>query len=289
MKIIQILNNNVALVKKGNNELIIYSKGISFRKKAGQLVNENEIEKTYVLDSNDVLEHFSYLLSNTNEDYLNIVNEIVAYGEIILQEKANDYIYLTLLDHIDFALKRAKKKEFIYSPLIWEVKKFYPQHFHIGLHALELLSKNFNVIFPDDEAVSIALHFVNLQSSSSKLKETMQTMEILKEIVLLIENHYNLELDENSINYMRLMTHLRYFLQRIKLGSQNETNEEDEFYNQIKILYPKAYKCTLKIIKHIEKSFEVKLPVYEETYLTFHIHRVTNRKEKEQVNEISKV
>lgn len=122
MKISQILNNNVALVKKGNNELIVYSKGIAFKRKAGQLIDEEDIEKTYVLDSHDMLEHFSYLLTNTNEEYLNIINEIVAYGEIILQQKANDYLYLTMLDHVDFALKRAKKNQFIYSPLIWEVK-----------------------------------------------------------------------------------------------------------------------------------------------------------------------
>uniref|UniRef100_UPI00336A9475 CAT RNA binding domain-containing protein n=1 Tax=Enterocloster aldenensis TaxID=358742 RepID=UPI00336A9475 len=51
MKISQILNNNVAVVKKGGSELIVYSKGISFRKKAGQSIGEDEIEKTYVLDS----------------------------------------------------------------------------------------------------------------------------------------------------------------------------------------------------------------------------------------------
>ena len=52
------------------SELIVYSKGISFRKKAGQSIGEDEIEKTYVLDSNEMLEHFSYLLANTDEEYL---------------------------------------------------------------------------------------------------------------------------------------------------------------------------------------------------------------------------
>ena len=99
MKISQILNNNVAVVKKGGSELIVYSKGISFRKKAGQSIGEDEIEKTYVLDSNDMLEHFSYLLANTDEEYLNIVNDVIASGEQLLGQKANDYLYLTLLDH----------------------------------------------------------------------------------------------------------------------------------------------------------------------------------------------
>ena len=142
---------------------ILNNKGISLRKKAGQSIGDDEIEKTYVLDSNDMLEHFSYLLANTDEEYLNIVNDVIASGEQLLGQKANDYLYLTLLDHIDFALKRAGKGRFIRSPLTWEVKKFYPGHFQIGLHALKLIKERFHVEFPEDEAVSIALHFVNLR------------------------------------------------------------------------------------------------------------------------------
>ena len=52
MKVSQILNNNVAVVKRGSNEVIVYSRGISFKKKVGQTITESEIEKTYVLDSN---------------------------------------------------------------------------------------------------------------------------------------------------------------------------------------------------------------------------------------------
>lgn len=33
MKVSQILNNNVAVVKRGKNEVIVYSRGISFKKK----------------------------------------------------------------------------------------------------------------------------------------------------------------------------------------------------------------------------------------------------------------
>ncbi|MDX5716890.1 CAT RNA binding domain-containing protein, partial [Clostridioides difficile] len=48
MKIIQILNNNVALVKRGKNEIIVFVKGIGFKKRVGQVINENEIERTYI-------------------------------------------------------------------------------------------------------------------------------------------------------------------------------------------------------------------------------------------------
>ena len=279
MKISQILNNNVAVVKKGGSELIVYSKGISFRKKAGQSIGEEEIEKTYVLDSNDMLEHFSYLLANTDEEYLNIANNVIAFGETLLGQKANDYLYLTLLDHI--ALKRAGKGQFIRSPLTWEVKKFYPKHFQIGLHALNLMNQRFDVGFPEDEAVSIALHFVNLQSEGHDLKETIEAMQVLKDILSIIQYHYSLRLDESSVNYMRLITHLQYFIQRLQTGQVFEDNDK-ALNSQVRVLYPRAYECAVKIRAYIKDSFKMELTIDEETYLILHIHRVADRNEKKE-------
>ena len=281
VKISQILNNNVAVVKKGGSELIVYSKGISFRKKAGQSIGEEEIEKTYVLDSNDMLEHFSYLLANTDEEYLNIANNVIAFGETLLGQKANDYLYLTLLDHIDFALKRAGKGQFIRSPLTWEVKKFYPKHFQIGLHALNLMNQRFDVGFPEDEAVSIALHFVNLQSEGHDLKETIEAMQVLKDILSIIQYHYSLRLDESSVNYMRLITHLQYFIQRLQTGQVFEDNDK-ALNSQVRVLYPRAYECAVKIRAYIKDSFKMELTIDEETYLILHIHRVADRNEKKE-------
>lgn len=281
MKISQILNNNVAVVKRGNNEVIVYAKGVAFKKKAGQTISENEIEKTYVLDSNDMLEHFSYLLSNSDEKQISFINDLIAYGENLLQEKSNDYLALTLLDHISFALKRAAKGQYIRSPLTWEVKKFYPQHFQIGIYALEQIKERFSVDFPQDEAVSIALHFVNLQENKNHLDETIQAMETLRDILSIIQYHYNIQLDEASMHYMRLVTHLQYFVSRIL--NCKIYNENDKALNeQIKMLYPKAYDCVKKIKRYIEETYPCTLTIDEETYLMLHIHRVTMREEKEE-------
>lgn len=279
VKICQILNNNVALVKKGKSEMIVYSKGIAFRKKTGQSIREDEIQKTYVLDSNDTLEHFSYLLANTDADYLKIVNDIVAYGEKMLEKKANDFLSLTLLDHIDFALKRARKKQFIRSPLLWEVQKFYPKHFQIGKYALDKMNKYSENTFPEDEAVSIALHFVNLESDSSHLKETMQAMEVLKDMLSIIQYHFQMQLDESSLDYMRLITHLQFFIGRLQKERIYDDMDKD-LNTQIRGMYPMAYECVSKIRGYVKKTFQIELTIDEETYLILHIHRVTQRNKK---------
>ncbi|MEG0669143.1 MAG: PRD domain-containing protein [Clostridium sp.] len=280
MKVSQILNNNVAIVKRGNNEVIVYATGVAFKKKVGQIITEAEIEKTYVLDSNDMLEHFSYLLSNTDESEIIMINDIIEYGENLLNEKVSDYLSLTLLDHINFALKRAEKGQFIRSPLTWEVKKFYPKHFEIGIYALNQINKKYNMDFIEDEAVSIALHFVNLQQGKSNLNETIQNMETLRNMISIIQYHYGMKIDESSLNYMRLITHLQYFIHRIQSGKTYNDNDSD-LNVQIKTLYPEAYECIKKIKLYVKEQFNCDFSIDEETYLMLHIHRVTSRNKSE--------
>lgn len=279
MKISQILNNNVAIVKRGSNEIIVYSKGIAFKKKAGQDILSDEIQKTYVLDSHDKLEHFSYLLSNTKDEYLQMVNQIIAYGEDILKIKVADYLYLTLLDHMDFTIKRIKKNQFIKSPLCWEVKKFYPDHYQIGLYAVSLIQDHMQIDCPADEAVAIALHFINLQNDAANTGNQVRIMEAVRDILAIIQYHFHISFDEDSMNYMRLVTHLQYFTARVSKQDVYDSNEQ-ELNHQIKSLYPEAYGCVNKIRVYVRNEFQSELTNDEETYLMLHIHRVTQREER---------
>jgi beta-glucoside operon transcriptional antiterminator len=278
MKILQLLNNNIALVDRGGNEVIVYAKGLAFRKKVGQRISEDEIEKIYVLDSTDRLEHFSYLISQTDDDVLVFVNDLVDYAEKTLTKKASDYLYLALLDHVSFAIKRAKEGQFIRSPLAWEVRKFYPQHFAVGLEAVKMMSQRFNLEFPEDEAVSIALHFVNMQENANKLGEKLEDMDVLNDMLNIIKYHFKIVFDEDGLSYSRLVTHLQFFIER--LHTARAYNDVDtEFNNHVKSLYPEAYAAVEKLEIYVLGRFKQTMTDDEKTYLTLHINRVTNRKD----------
>ncbi|MGX7173187.1 PRD domain-containing protein [Enterococcus ratti] len=281
MKIKKIINNNVALIDRGGNELIVYMTGIAFKKKIGQRIDDSEIEKTYVLDSKDRLEHFSYLLSHSDDKLISLVNELVHSWEKESGKKANDYLYLALLDHLTFALKRSKKGQYIRSPLFWEVKKFYPVYYKIGLEALNKLEKYFNYSFPTDEAVSIALHFVNLQEKHVDFDEQIEDMKALRDILNIIKYHFHLAIDEDSINYMRLVTHLQYFIERLR-KQQVYVENESQLFEQVKKLYPKAYTAVEKIEIYVKETFNMYLSKEEYTYLMVHVNRVAERGEKNE-------
>ena len=280
MKILQILNNNVALVQRGRLEIIVVSKGVSFRKKIGDSIESKDIDKIFVPDSNDVLENFSYLLSNTKQEIIDATLKIIEYAEKNINEKINDYLYLTLLDHIDYALKRAKNKQFIKSPLVWEVRKFYPKHYEVGMNALDIIHKETGIEFPEGEATSIALHFINLQESQVDVKDVIKAMETVNDILTIIRVHFQIQFDENSMNYNRLVTHLQYFAQRMSSGDIY-ASEDNELYKQVRSIHPQAFLCVEKIKVFLKKQFNRMLTQDEETYLMLHIHRVTQRNERE--------
>jgi beta-glucoside operon transcriptional antiterminator len=276
MKIRQILNNNVALVQRGELDLIVLSNGLSFRKKVGDLLSIDEVDKVFVPDSSDVLENYSYLLSNVSQEILDATKRIILLVEAELEELVNDYLYLTLLDHIDYSLKRAEKGQYIVSPLAWEVRKFYPKQYALSKQALRIIFEETGIDFPESEAVSIALHLINLQETKVSIEDTMKEMKLIGDVLTIIKMHYQIQLDEGSMNYNRLVTHLRYFAQRVANG-EIYSSQETELNKQIRMMYPQAFLCVQKINKYLDQQYQKQLTQDEETYLMLHINRVAQR------------
>lgn len=139
----------------------------------------------------------------------------------------------------------------------------------------------YKIDFPDDEAVSIALHFVNIQEDKSHLDENIDDIAVLKNILNIIQFQYATTFDESSMNYMRLVTHLQYFIERLRRKKLYGDNDVTLYETVIK-LYPKAYKTVEKIENYIDKKFHQRLSKDEYTYLMIHINRVTERKDREK-------
>jgi len=278
MKIKQILNNNTILIKKGSNELIGLSKGIAFKKKVGAIIKEEELEKIFVLETASMLEHFSFQLSKCDPEYILIVKAMVEYAKEIYGLKVSDYIYLTLLDHIDFTIQRVKTGKLFSSPLQWEVKRFYQKEYLIGIWSVRFLREKTGLLIPEEEAIPIALHFINSQSDKNNMPETVQIVKIIDDIMTIVRYEFKREFQTDCFFYSRFITHLHYFAQRILNGSLHaESMGENEIYMQIKGLYPAAFQCVQKIKIYVYGNYELSISENEEIYLTIHIQKLTER------------
>ncbi|WP_373135378.1 PRD domain-containing protein [Enterococcus durans] len=279
MKIKKFLNNNVVLLKKGSNEIIGFSTGISFKKKTGDDVEESDFEKIFVLDTHAMLEHFSYQLSKCDPKYVKLVTQIVEYAKQNYHLRVNDYIYLTLLDHIDFTVRRLRENMVFKSPLQYEVRRFYPDEYAIGVYAVQLLERELDLEIPTEEAISIALHFVNIQSTKRDMTVTNKITKFIEDVLTIVRYEYTQSFDENSFHFSRFVTHLHYFAQNV-INHTMPSYEQTDLFEQVEKMYPKAFHCVGKIKIYIKNTYNITISENEEIYLTLHIQKLTEQIKK---------
>lgn len=279
MKIDKVINNNlIRAFDENNKEVLVMGCGLGFQKKIGQLVDKSKIEKIYFLDNKNDSNRLMTLLSEIPLEIIQASNEIISYAKYSLGRKLNDNIYISLTDHISFAIERAKQGINFKNALLWEIKRFYNHEFLIGREAIQIIKKRLGVDLPEDEAASIALHIVNAQLNSTNMNETLDITKMIQNTINIVKYHYKLDLDEYSIHYERFITHLKFFSQRIFSGKVIH-EEDSNLCELMKKRYKEAYECVYKIEKYINKEFNHDLTEEERMYLAVHINRVTKQNE----------
>ena len=276
MKIAKVINNNViSVIDAHKKELVVMGRGIAFQKRPGDLVDESKIEKTFKLDNKDVSEKFKTLLYDVPMEYMDVSDRIISYAKERLGKKLNDSIYVSLTDHITFAIERSQKGLIISNPLLWEIKRIYADEYAIGLKAITKIQEMLGITLPQDEAGFIAMHIVNAELNE-EMPNVVNMTKLIQDILNIVKYHFKIELDEESLNYFRFLTHLKFFAQRLYTDSPYN-NEDDFLYEMVKEKQKEAFACVLKIRDFIEKTHNHQLTKEEMAYLTIHIERVVNR------------
>ncbi|WP_208559552.1 BglG family transcription antiterminator LicT [Marinilactibacillus kalidii] len=275
MKIEKVLNNNVVLAfNESKQEMVVMGRGIAFQKHAGDEIELDKIEKTFIPEGQDVMEHLLSLYRDIDPDILEIATNVIKYAQGILRTRLSNHIYLTLPDHLSYAISRAKEGLDIKNPLTWEIKRFYKVEYEIGLKAIELVEKNLSIQLPESEAAAVALHIVNARQDEQDLQVTIRMTEMVQDILNIVSYYYGKTFNEESFQYTRFITHLQYFARRLLQQERKET--EDTFlYEQVKSKYEKAFKCTERINEYLLNTQGAALTKDEQLYLAIHIQRVT--------------
>ena len=125
MIIEKVLNNNVvaSIDPKTNKEIILLGCGIAFNKKIGQEVDESKIEKTFILDDKTLGNKFKKLINQIPDGVFQLSHEIIAHANKNLNSKFDKQIYISLSDHIAFAIKRYKKNINIKNDVLNEIRR----------------------------------------------------------------------------------------------------------------------------------------------------------------------
>ncbi|WP_342462102.1 PRD domain-containing protein [Bacillus sp. FSL K6-0046] len=277
MIISKVINNNVvSAYDDEQHELVIMGRGIAFQKKSGDPIDEERIEKVFSIQNKDISEKFKTLLYDIPIEYMQVCEAIIDHARTTLNKNLNDSIYVTLTDHITFAIERHQKGMDIKNALLWEIKRLYKEEFMCGVEAIRIIQDKLNIHLPEDEAGFIAMHIVNAELNE-EMPNVIQITKLIQDILNIVKYHFQIDLDEESLNYFRFVTHLKFFGQRLFNETQME-NQNEFLYEVVKEKNTAAFQCTEKINDYVQKEYNRSLIEDEMLYLTLHIDRVIKRK-----------
>lgn len=273
MKIDKIINNNiVSAIEADGKEVVIMGRGLGFGMKPGKEIPEGKIEKVFRLDSQNSTDKFKELLANLPLEHIQASTEIINYAKSVLNRRLNQSIYITLTDHINFAIERFKEKMMFTNPLLNEIKTFYKEEYLIGEYAVALIERRIGITLPVDEAGFIALHIVNAEYNTA-MRDTIDITTLIQNVVKIVKEYFSMDLDETSLNYQRFVTHLRFLAQRI-IGGEMLNSDNPEFNQLISQMYPEEYACSLKLKDYIQVTYHHNVTEEETAYLAVHIKRI---------------
>lgn len=269
------LNNNVLIVNhQSYGEVVLIGKGIGFGKKNGEIVEDDGYDKMFVLKNQKEQEQYKMLLSDIDEESLEVVQEAIHYISEMVEHPLNEHIHIALTDHIAFALKRLQQGMDIKNPFLLETKSLYPFEYNLAQNVIELINNKLKVQLPEGEIGFIALH-IHSSISDKPLSEVNQYSQLISGLTEVIEESLKIKVDRESVNYLRLIRHIRSTIERIKIGES--VAEPEKLSLLLKREYPLCYNTSWKMIKVMQQV--LRKPVYEAeaVYLTMHLYRLTNK------------
>ena len=189
--------------------------------------------------------------------------------------RLNDQLFVTMFDHLVYAIERSQKDIILPNRLLWEVRRFYPQEYAAAQEIRAFLNQRLQIQLPEEEAGNIAFHLVNAQTENPDMGRTLQALRMLKDIYNIVQLSCGQKINENSLHYSRFLTHMQYFIERV-LDQKMLGSEDLSVLEPVLEKCPQAASCAQKIADYVQKNLQVEVPHEEIIYLTIHMMRILN-------------
>lgn len=272
-KVKKVFNNNVILAEKGaeKQELILIATGIGFATSKGDFFTRDDyqIKQEFVPLAGEKRSNYFQLLEEVDSKIIQATEEIITMVNEELDEDINQYIRIGLTDHIAFTLKRIREGLEIINPFLMETRTLYKTEFQLARKAVKILENHFEISIPEGEIGFIAFH-IHGAINNSEVSKTVKNTSIIKQLVAEVEKELGQALEYDSLNYARLVNHLRFALERI----ESRENNSNPLLENIKKDFKESYQLAGKLAEIIESRFDYQVPEDEKGYLALHLHRL---------------
>ncbi|KSU57633.1 transcriptional antiterminator [[Bacillus] enclensis] len=269
------LNNNVLIAEhESYGEVVLIGKGIGFNRKKGDPIQNDIAEKMFVLKGEKEQEQYKNLLPFLDENMSNVTISAIELIRERTNSFLNEHIHIALTDHILFAINRLMRGMEIRNPFLVETRTLYPFEYEIAREVVEMINDMTDVNLPEGEVGFIALH-IHSAMMNKDLSEVNQHSQLISRLTTMIEQQLDVKINKESVDYMRLVRHIRYTIERVL--REERVEEPEKIAKLLKEEYPLCYNLSWKLIKMMQQT--LRKPVYdaEAVYLTMHLQRIQTK------------
>jgi transcriptional antiterminator len=271
----KVLNNNVLIAAHPSyEEVVLIGKGIGFNRKHGDFIETDSVEKLFVLKDEREQQNYLKLLPFIDTDLQEVIISAIELIKQRTHTQLDEHIHVALTDHLMFAINRISKGLEMSNPFLVETKTLYRHEYEIATEVVDFINKKTGIALPVGEIGFIALH-IHSAMTNRNLSEVNQHSQLVSRLVNMVEEQFEIEIDKESIDYMRLVRHLRFTIERVVKGEKVE--EPEKINSLLKQEYPVCYNLSWKLIKVMQQTLKMKVFDAEAVYLTMHLQRIQKK------------
>ncbi|WP_141434318.1 glucose PTS transporter transcription antiterminator GlcT [Bacillus sp. 03113] len=269
------LNNNVLVGEHPSfGEVVLIGKGIGFKHKRGDSIDTSEVEKLFVLKDEKEQVNYIKLLPFLENGMLEVIISAIELIKQRMNSSLNDHIHVALTDHLLFAFKRLTDGLILSNPFLTETKALYPNEYQVAKEVVQLIEDKISLRLPESEIGFIAFH-IHSGVNDKELSEVSRNSQLTTKLINMIEEQLKITIDKESLDYMRLVRHLRFTIERVLKGEIVEEPERITFL--LKKEYPLCYNLSWKLIKVMQETLKKQVFDAEAVYLTMHLQRLQKK------------
>lgn len=274
-KVIKTITNNIVHAADINdNEVILIGKGVGFKKSSNDIISSINVESTFILKNEEETSLYKQLLLTTSPKLIDISAEIIDYIQQNTDKPLNEHIHIALTDHLAFLVRRCKMGIPIDNPFVYETNNLYPKETRIAKEVIRMLEDKLSLDIPSSEVGFITLHIIS-SVSNQHISEIQLSNILINNLIKVIEKQIESPINRESLIYSRLITHLRFTIERINRREVMKTPLE--FENLVETTCPECYALSLKLISIMQNELNKPVDKTEAIYLALHIYQLVNK------------
>ena len=264
-------NNNVlGVIDQQGIQHILVGNGIGFGAKPNRAFTRYaDVRASFVLENGGNLQNFQKLIDDTDAGLVLLIEQQLEAIQTALNVHLNENIHVTLLDHINFALYRCRRGLSFRNPFDDDISILYEQEYALASGLITRINDYCHVRLPKDEIGIVAIH-LHSAFQNEDIMEARKKTDLVETTISRLCAEFNVQFDRRSLNYQRLLIHVKLAFERILSGRPVHCSVADFIVTN----YPDIYRRIEVIMQAIGQENDLVIPQEEICFLVIHFLRL---------------